>query len=72
MAKKLKTILKCTRCPATADLSKSPHAWDGWQVLPVAICPKCIADAMKQRREAEERTTARLQAALALVESGQV
>jgi hypothetical protein len=30
-------------CGAIADLRISAHAWDGWQVLPHAKCPLCLA-----------------------------
>lgn len=30
-------------CGAHADLRVSPCAWDGWQVLPNAKCPACLA-----------------------------
>ena len=30
-------------CGAVADLRVSPCAWDGWQVLPHAKCPACLA-----------------------------
>ncbi len=30
-------------CGAVADLRQSPRAWNGWQILPHAVCPKCIA-----------------------------
>jgi len=32
-------------CGATGDLRLSAHAWDGWQVLPHAKCPACLARA---------------------------
>lgn len=30
------------QCGATADLRKSPSAWNGWRVLPTPRCPQCI------------------------------
>jgi len=30
-------------CGALADLRLSPCAWNGWQVLPNAKCPACLA-----------------------------
>jgi hypothetical protein len=30
-------------CGALADLRVSTKAWNGWQVLPHAKCPKCLA-----------------------------
>jgi len=72
MAKiKPKTKLTCARCGATTDISKNPHAFDGWAVYPVAICPDCIARAMQKKQEAEDRQAERLQAALALLEGAQ-
>ncbi len=29
-------------CGARADLRESPRAWNGWQILPHAVCPRCI------------------------------
>lgn len=39
---KSRTVLKCKKCSSTADLNDSPKAWNGWQVIPVPICPSCI------------------------------
>ena len=36
-------------CGAIADLRESPRAWNGWQILPTAKCPNCLA---KPRKEA--------------------
>jgi hypothetical protein len=30
-------------CGSTADLRESPSAWNGWQILPNAVCPACRA-----------------------------
>jgi len=30
-------------CGAIADLRVSPCAWNGWQILPHAKCPACLA-----------------------------
>lgn len=30
-------------CGAIADLRENPSAWDGWQLLPNAKCPACLA-----------------------------
>ena len=30
-------------CGALADLRESPKAWNGWQILPHAKCPACLA-----------------------------
>ncbi len=29
-------------CGAVADLRESSRAWNGWQILPHAVCPACI------------------------------
>jgi hypothetical protein len=29
-------------CGAIADLRASPKAWNGWQVIPNARCPRCL------------------------------
>ncbi len=29
-------------CGARADLRESPRAWNGWQILPHGVCPRCI------------------------------
>ena len=34
-------------CGAQADLRNNQHAWDGWQVLPHAVCPVCINRAFR-------------------------
>lgn len=31
-------------CGAIADLRDHESAWDGWQVLPHAVCPTCLAE----------------------------
>ncbi len=68
---KLKTSLRCKLCPATADLSKNPKAWNGWAIIPIEICPECIAKATKQRQEAAEKEAARVRLALSMLEGGQ-
>lgn len=30
-------------CGAFADLRKSPGAWDGWQLIPHPMCPRCLS-----------------------------
>lgn len=71
-SRKPKTMLKCTRCSATADVSTNPNAWNGWVVLPAVICPDCVAKAIKQREEAAQKEAARVQMALSMLEGGQV
>jgi hypothetical protein len=71
MKPKLKTILRCTRCRTTADITKNPNAFDGWRVNTPEICPGCIDKAMEQREQAAEKQSKRLQAAMALLEGGQ-
>jgi hypothetical protein len=29
-------------CGAIADLRESPKAWNGWQLIPNAKCPRCL------------------------------
>ena len=36
-------VLICL-CGTIGDLWKSPKAWNGWRVLPNAMCPDCLAD----------------------------
>lgn len=36
-------ILICL-CGAMGDLWQSPRAWNGWRVLPNAVCPACLAN----------------------------
>ena len=31
-------------CGQLADLRESPGAWNGWQILPHALCPLCLAE----------------------------
>jgi hypothetical protein len=42
-------------CGEIADLRKSPAAWNGWRILPNAVCPECLAseDAKKVQEIAE-------------------
>jgi hypothetical protein len=39
-------------CGAIADLRESPKAWNGWRILPNAMCPECLAAG--NARKAEE------------------
>lgn len=36
-------LLICA-CGEMADLHDDPGAWNGWQILPHARCPKCLAE----------------------------
>ncbi len=37
------TVLKCKKCGTVSDsIAANLKAFNGWQVLPVAICPDCI------------------------------
>jgi hypothetical protein len=36
-------------CGKWADLWKSPRAWNGWRVLPTAMCPDCLANENLQK-----------------------
>jgi hypothetical protein len=39
-------------CGTLADLRESPKAWNGWRILPNAVCPECLA-AGNTRKAAE-------------------
>jgi hypothetical protein len=30
-------------CGTLADLREDPRAWNGWRILPNAVCPECLA-----------------------------
>jgi hypothetical protein len=35
-------VLGCANCGrASADIRMEEHAWDGWTVVPLMICPAC-------------------------------
>ncbi len=35
-------VLGCANCGrASEDIRENEHAWDGWTVAPVKICPNC-------------------------------
>jgi hypothetical protein len=35
--------LSCTKCSnKSKDIQNNPKAWDGWQIVPPAVCPQCI------------------------------
>jgi hypothetical protein len=48
-------------CGAQADLRKSPHAWNGWRVLPAPMCPHCMARLFPYPHEARARFLALLE-----------
>jgi hypothetical protein len=62
-------------CGTKADLRQSPKAWNGWRVLPTAMCPACIEHMGPQPRDealyphlAHERFVAKLQQLKAVAE----
>lgn len=35
-------VLGCANCGRpSGDIRQDPHAWDGWAIAPVHICPDC-------------------------------
>jgi hypothetical protein len=59
-------------CGATGDLRQSPRAWNGWQILPHAECPGCLArgQAIQSEDRHPEHARARFERALAQLGKG--
>ncbi len=45
------TVLKCKKCGMISDsIAVNVKAFNGWQVLPVAVCPDCVKSGIEKKK----------------------